>query len=130
MPKSKLKWSDVEDIAFKLIDEYPSTNPMTLSASEIQKSVAKLSDFGDDPKKANAQIISDIQNSWYEERMDMEDELGPFEEPPEAETLDEDDYRDDRVADALDPSVLEEEDDEDKDEFDDGFHEEEEESAH
>jgi hypothetical protein len=63
---------------------------------------------------------------WYEERQDMEDELGPLSSYDDEDTLDEDDYRDDELA--VDSAELklddDEDEDEDEDEFGDGFQEE------
>lgn len=123
MAKHKLKWSNVEDIVFRLIDEFPSTDPNRLNASEIQKLVSKLPDFGDDPKKANAGLLETIQSKWFAERSEMVDELGPFESTgdDDEDELDEDEYRDDKMA---DDDSTDDDDDDDEDEFGDGFQEE------
>ncbi|MBN8554690.1 MAG: Fe-S cluster assembly protein IscX [Deltaproteobacteria bacterium] len=122
----KLKWANTEDLAFRLIDEYPAIDPMSLKLSDIQKRVANLPEFSDDVKKGKDPILEDIQKRWFEERSDMEDELGPMESAPrDDEDLDEDDYRDDTFAeDEVEISDADDED-EDEDEFGDGFQEEE-----
>ncbi len=129
MAKGKLKWTDVEDIAFRLIDEHPSTNPLSLRFTDLHKYVTKLPDFSDDPKKSNEKILEAIQMTWLEERQEMEDELGPLSaarKDDEDEDLDEDDYRDDKMIDEKeDEDLMSDDDDEDGDEFGDGFQEEE-----
>lgn len=120
----KLKWTDTEDIAFKLIDLYPTMDPMRLRLADLQKKIVALPDFGDDPKKSSDSILESIQTTWFDERADMEDELGPLVAVTDDEdTLDEDDYRDDEPS-VKDIVPLDDEDDEDEDEFGDGFQEE------
>ena len=126
MPKKKFKWVDTEDIAFRLIDEYPDQDPMKMKMSEIHRLITKLPEFGDDPKKSNEAVLEEIQTRWFEERSEMEDELGPLPSGDEMddEDLDEDVYRDDRFTEEEDVSD-EEEDSDEEDEFGDGFQEEE-----
>jgi FeS assembly protein IscX len=119
----KLKWTDTEDIAFKLIDAYPNKDPLKLRFTDLHKYVMEIDDFGDDPKKSNEKILEAIQMRWYEERQDMEDELGPLVASTDEDTLDEDDYRDDELAvpaSAVGAELFDDEEDED-DEFGDGF---------
>ncbi len=130
MPKKKLKWNDVEDIAFRLIDEHPDTNPMHLRLNELKNHVTALRDFGDDAKKAKDEVLEAIQTTWFEERSEMEDELGPLStvRSDEEDNLDEDDYRDDKMIDeekVLDEESVVTDEDEDEDEFGEGFQEEE-----
>lgn len=121
MTKKKLKWSDSEDIAFLLIDRYPAVDPTKLSLDEIQRRASALPDLKGVSGKASEAALEDIQKIWFEERSDMEDELGPFSAESE-DDLDEDDYRDDRMIDEEDEF---DSDDDDEDEFEDGFQEEE-----
>lgn len=123
----KWKWTDTEDIAFRLIDLYPNQDPLRLRFTDLHKKVTDLKEFGDDPKKSNEKILEAIQMRWYEERQDMEDELGPLGANDDEDTLDEDDYRDDELADDAAAEIkldAEADDDEDEDEFGDGFQEE------
>ena len=123
MAKKKLKWTDVEDLAFQLIDMHPSTDPMRLSLGEVAKKVTALPNFGGGPKP-DSDVLEAIQQSWYEERSDMEDELGPLSADDSDDDLNEDEYRDDRMIDD-EVSVVSDDDDEDEDELGDGFHEDE-----
>ena len=127
MAKQKLKWTDAEEIAFRLIDQYPSMDPLKVRFTDLHRYITSLPDFSDSPKKSNEKILEDIQMRWYEERKDMEDELGPVVTQAEDEDLDEDNYRDDEM---VEEEGLPAEDDEDDDgygddEFGDGFQEEE-----
>src|SRR5665213_3501808 len=128
MPKKKFTWADTEDIAFLLIDKYPSIDPTRLSLTDIAKRVSSLPTFGGGTAKPKSETLESIQKSWYDERIDMEDELGPLvHEPEEGDNLDEDEYRDDRMIDDESSSLgLDDDDDEEEeDELGDGFHEEE-----
>lgn len=125
--KGTLKWTNTEDIAFLLIDKYPNLNPLGVRFTDLHKYVTELPDFGDDPKKSNEGILESIQMTWYEERQDMEDELGPLSEvKDEDEDLDEDDYRDDKMIDEGETKADsgDEDSDDDEDEFGEGFQEE------
>lgn len=124
MVRGKLKWSDAEEIAFRLIDKYPSIDPLSVRFTDLHKFVMGLSDFKDDPKKSNEGILENIQMRWHEERSEMDDELGPVSAADDDEDLDEDDYRDDRPADESEEDVEEEDSGYDDDEFSDGFQEE------
>lgn len=126
MSKKKLKWADSEDIAFLLIDKYPDADAMKLSLAEVGRRASALPGLAGASKPTSAHLEA-IQQSWYEERADMEDELGPIGNSGEDdEDLDEDEYRDDRmIDDEASTPPLNDDDDEDEDEFGDGFHEDE-----
>lgn len=113
--EKKLKWSDIEDLAFRLIDEHPQVDPSRLALASILDYVVALPDFGESSKKPGKDLLEELQERWAEERADMDDELGPLEEP--TEDLDEDEYRSDRMVDEQDYSDDDEDDDE-EDEFD------------
>jgi len=123
MAKQKLKWTDTEEIAFRLIDEHPSIDPLRVRFTDLHKYITSLPDFGDNPKKSTESVLEAIQMRWHEERSEMEDELGPVSSDEEGD-LDEDDYRDDEEAAEDDVAAGSFDDDED-DEFGDGFQEEE-----
>jgi len=126
MAKQKLKWTDAEEIAFRLIDQFPKMDPLKVRFTDLHKYITGLPEFSDSPKKSNEKILEEIQMRWYEERKDMEDELGPVVSEPE-EDLDEDNYRDDEMVE--DEEVVADDDEEDDgygdDEFGEGFQEEE-----
>ncbi len=62
-----LTWDDAEDIALKLIELHPDTEPMTLRFTDLHKWVTELPDFGDDPKGSNEGKLEAIQMAWFEE---------------------------------------------------------------
>jgi FeS assembly protein IscX len=125
MPKKsqkKLNWNDLQEIAFRLIDEHPQRDPRRLSTQEIFEMVTELPDFSDKTKPSSSKI-EELATRWYEERSDMDDELGSLDDLPKEE-LDEDDYREDRQVEEIDEDSdttsldeLEEDDDEEEDEF-------------
>jgi len=124
MAKQKLKWTDTEEIAFRLIDSHPSVDPLRVRFTDLHKYITSLPEFGDNPKKSSEGLLEAIQMRWHEERAEMEDELGPV-SSGEEDDLDEDDYRDDEEAGGDDSSADSFDDDEEEDEFGDGFQEEE-----
>lgn len=93
----KLSWSDTKELAFRLIDEHPQVNPTRLSAEELIDLVKDLPDFGERSKKPSMEVLEDLQARWFEERSDMEDELGPLSQAV-GDDLDEEEYRDDQLA--------------------------------
>lgn len=119
--KPGLGWGDYAELSFLLIDKFPQTNPKALSARALVERVRSIDDFsGDgDPKPEELEHLAE---RWHEERVEMEDDLGPLEVVAK-EDLDEDDYRDDKMADEVadeDSEMVgldEYEDDEDEDEF-------------
>lgn len=126
--KQKLKWTDVEEIAFRLIDRFPSMDPLKIRFTDLHKHVTNLPEFSDSPKKSSEKILEEIQMRWHEERQEMEDELGPVSSgPSDDDELDEDDYRDDQMTGAVEDPLpgLDDDEEEEEDEFGDGFQEEE-----
>lgn len=105
--KAKLKWMDKKEIAFRLIDLYPSLDPRKLSPSELVQKVHSISDFGDKSRKPDPDVLEEIQELWYEERSEMEDELGPVGEATD-ESLDEDEYAGDRMVEDMEDEDREE----------------------
>jgi len=46
-----LKWQDAEDIAIRLVEEHPETDPLTVRFTDMHTWIVALPDFKDDPKK-------------------------------------------------------------------------------
>ncbi len=46
-----LKWQDTEDIAIRLVEEHPETDPLTVRFTDMHAWIMALPDFKDDPKK-------------------------------------------------------------------------------
>jgi len=65
-----LKWQDAEDIAIRLVEEHPETDPLTVRFTDMHAWIVALPDFKDDPKKSNEKILETIQMAWHEEFQD------------------------------------------------------------
>ncbi len=65
-----LKWQDTEDIAIRLVEEHPETDPLTVRFTDMHAWIVALPDFKDDPKKSNEKILEAIQMAWHEEYQD------------------------------------------------------------
>lgn len=65
-----LTWKDAEDIAIRLLDEHPDTDPLSVRFTEMHAWIVALPDFKDDPKKSNEKILEAIQMAWHEEFQD------------------------------------------------------------
>jgi FeS assembly protein IscX len=65
-----LKWQDIEDIAIRLVEEHPESDPLTVRFSDMHAWIVALPDFTDDPKKSNEKILEAIQMAWHEEYRD------------------------------------------------------------
>jgi FeS assembly protein IscX len=65
-----LSWQNAEDIALRLLEEHPDTDPLTVRFTDLHAWVVALPEFTDDPKKSNEQVLEAIQMAWYEEYKD------------------------------------------------------------
>jgi FeS assembly protein IscX len=65
-----LNWHDAEDIAIRLVEEHPDTDPLTVRFTDMHAWIVALPDFKDDPKKSNEKILEAIQLAWHEEYQD------------------------------------------------------------
>lgn len=99
-PGGHLGWDDYVEIAFLLIDLHPRSNPKSISADALAAQIRELEAFGDETEPT-AEQLEQIADRWHEERMEMEEELGPVVDESE-EDLDEDDYREDRMVGEID----------------------------
>lgn len=68
MPASKITWSDVRDIAQRLLEAHPDVDPLTVRFTDLHRWVTQLEGFEGDPKKSNEQILEAIQMTWIDER--------------------------------------------------------------
>jgi FeS assembly protein IscX len=62
-----LKWHDAEDIAIRLVEEHPDTDPLTVRFTDMHAWIVALPDFKDDQTKSNEKILEAIQMAWHEE---------------------------------------------------------------
>jgi FeS assembly protein IscX len=65
-----LKWQDAEDIAIRLVEEHPDTDPLTVRFTDMHAWIVGLPDFKDAPEKSNEKILERIQMAWHEEYQD------------------------------------------------------------
>jgi len=65
-----LSWNDAEDIAIRLVEEHPDTDPLSIRFTDMHAWILALPDFKDDPKKSNEKILEAIQMAWHEEYQD------------------------------------------------------------
>ena len=64
------KWQDAQDIAIRLVEEHPESDPLTVRFTDMHAWIVGLPDFKDDPKKSNEAILEAIQMAWHEEYQD------------------------------------------------------------
>ena len=65
-----LHWKDTEDIAIRLVETHPDTDPLTVRFTDMHAWITALPEFRDDPKKSNEKILESIQMAWNEEYQD------------------------------------------------------------
>ena len=67
-----LKWSDIEELAIRLVEAHPATDPLTVRFTHMHAWIIALPDFKDDPKKSNEKTLESIQMAWHEEYQDSQ----------------------------------------------------------
>ena len=65
-----LKWKDAEEIAIRLVEEHPETDPLTVRFTDMHTWIVALPEFKDDSKTSNEKILEVIQMAWHEEYQD------------------------------------------------------------
>ena len=116
-----ITWDNIEELAFLLIDQYPKVDPSKLSLNDIGEYVLGLKGFSGTKKGKDESTLKMIQDRWYDERADLDDEYGEMGAVSD-EALDEDEYQADPIfSHDLDPTA----DEKEPKELDDGFQEEE-----
>lgn len=66
----KLKWTDSEELAIRLLEKMPEVDPLTVRFTELRDWVVALDDFDDDPRASNEAKLEAIQMAWVDERQD------------------------------------------------------------
>ena len=64
----KLKWTDSEEIALRLVKKMPEQNPLAVRFTDLRDWVCRLEEFDDDAKACNEAKLEAIQMAWIEER--------------------------------------------------------------
>lgn len=67
---AKLTWSNLDDIALALYEEFPDQDPTHIRYTDLLKWITELVDFDDDPLKSNEAKLERIQMAWLEEYND------------------------------------------------------------
>lgn len=62
-----MKWTDSQDIAIALADQYPDLDPKTLRFTDLMSKVMALPDFADDPQHCGEKILEAILLAWLDE---------------------------------------------------------------
>lgn len=65
-----LHWKDTEEIAIRLVEAHPDTDPLTVRFTDMHAWITALPEFRDDPKTSNEKILESIQMAWHEEYQD------------------------------------------------------------
>ena len=65
-----LYWKDSEEIAIRLSEEHPDSDPLTVRFTDMHAWITALPEFRDDPKKSNEKILEAIQMAWHQEYQD------------------------------------------------------------
>jgi FeS assembly protein IscX len=63
----ELKWTDTEEIAIRLLEAHPDTDPLGVRFTDLHRYVMELNGFSDDAKESNEKKLEAIQMAWYEE---------------------------------------------------------------
>ncbi len=66
----KLTWQDAEEIAIRLVEAHPDTDPLTIRFTDMHTWITSLPEFKDDPMKSDEKILESIQLAWHEEYQD------------------------------------------------------------
>lgn len=61
-----MTWSDREDIAEALMEQYPGTDPLAVRFTDLLQWISELPDFKDDIHLSNEKKLEAIQMEWYD----------------------------------------------------------------
>ena len=64
----QLHWEDAEDIAERLLQVYPDTDPLSVRFTDLHRWVTSLEEFADDPQASSEGKLEAIQMAWLELR--------------------------------------------------------------
>ena len=62
-----MKWTDVQDIAIELAEQYPDKDPLTVNFVDLRNWIVALEGFDDDPQRCGEKILEAIQACWIDE---------------------------------------------------------------
>ena len=67
-----MKWTDVDDIAIALHEQFPAVNPLAVRFTDLRAWVLALPGFDDDAAASNESRLEAIQMAWHEEVVSSE----------------------------------------------------------
>jgi FeS assembly protein IscX len=62
-----MKWTDTQDIAIALTEQFPDADPTSIRFTDLYQWVLALPGFSDDPKRCGEKILEAIQAAWIDE---------------------------------------------------------------
>jgi FeS assembly protein IscX len=62
-----LRWTDVAEITFQLVEAYPDVDPKYVSFPDLYGWILALLGFSDDPARCNERVLEAIQGAWLAE---------------------------------------------------------------
>jgi FeS assembly protein IscX len=71
MPNT-FSWDDSEEIAIRLSEKFPDTDPLTVRFTDLHHWVTELEGFTGDPKLSSEGKLESIQMAWHEEFQDKQ----------------------------------------------------------
>ena len=63
----ELGWTDVEEIALRLLETHPDVDPLTIRFTDLHRWVTEIEGFTGDAKDSNEKKLEAIQMAWHEE---------------------------------------------------------------
>lgn len=63
----ELTWRDAEEIALRLVERFPDTDPLSVRFTDLHRWVTELEGFADDPQASTEGHLEAIQMAWLEE---------------------------------------------------------------
>ena len=60
-------WRDAEEIAWRLAEKLPDTDPLSIRFTDLSEWVQGLPGFVGEPSECNEAVLEAIQMAWYEE---------------------------------------------------------------
>ncbi|AHX11501.1 feS assembly protein IscX [Neorickettsia helminthoeca str. Oregon] len=67
-----MKWSDIEEIAVALEDQYGDKDNINLRFTDLRDWIVSLEGFVGSPEACSEKILEAIQAAWISEREDRE----------------------------------------------------------
>jgi FeS assembly protein IscX len=69
MPKP-LQWTNVDEIAYRLVEAHPGIDPLTLRFTDLHAWVLALPGFSGQPHQGGEKVLEAIQMAWVDELED------------------------------------------------------------